>query len=315
LPILNYLWSVYSGLVWLTPATVAKSGAQSFLRDAALNGKIKTFAELSKQHQSEVIQNVQLKSDLDAAIAVANTAVESIKSFERESSAAKISSEASAAISIANKDSIEKQLGVLSQGLSDYIGAQDNIDQLYEKAKTTLESASKVALAASFSTRAKSLMNTQILWVFLFFIGILALIGTSAGMLPFGALPPLYVAEKIDVAALVLRLLTASPLIWFTWFCARQYGFTSRLIEDYSFKEASALAFVGYRREMSDDPEMIKMLRESAIQNFGSSPTKIFSKSDPGSPLHDLFDKAIQKDGAVEKLIDLLKHLKPGSKN
>ena len=124
-------------------------------------------------------------------------------------------------------------------------------------------------------------------------------------------LPPLIrVDETIDSWSVLARILLTGPAVWFTWFVARQYSHTMRLIEDYAFKEASALAFVGYKREMGEDEDMIKLLRETAIKNFGASPTRMLSVSEPSSPMHELIDKAFQK-GGLEKVIEVLKAINP----
>ncbi|OYQ18563.1 hypothetical protein CHR90_09810 [Elstera cyanobacteriorum] len=66
--------------------------------------------------------------------------------------------------------------------------------------------------------------------------------------------------------------------------------------EDYAFKEATAMAFVGYRNEMSQDADMLKLLQESAIRNFASSPLEAISKKDEvASPIHDLLEKSLSK--------------------
>jgi hypothetical protein len=62
---------------------------------------------------------------------------------------------------------------------------------------------------------------------------------------------------------------------------------------------------------MGDDSEMLKLLRESAIKNFSSSPTRMLSKSEPSSPLHELVDKALENQGIFDKLLQLFKALKP----
>jgi hypothetical protein len=62
---------------------------------------------------------------------------------------------------------------------------------------------------------------------------------------------------------------------------------------------------------MGEDEEMLKLLRETAIKNFGASPTRMLSKSDPSSPVHELVDKALENQGVFEKLIQLFKALKP----
>ena len=116
---------------------------------------------------------------------------------------------------------------------------------------------------------------------------------------------------KINAWAVIIRFSIMGPFVWLIWSGVRNYNVTTRLIEDYAFKEASALAFVGYKREMGDDAEMLKLLRESAIKNFGSSPTRMLSKSEPSSPLHELVDKALENQGIFDKLLQLFKALKP----
>jgi hypothetical protein len=113
---------------------------------------------------------------------------------------------------------------------------------------------------------------------------------------------------QVNAWVVVARMLFTGPEVWLAWFAARQYGFTMRLIEDYAFKEASALAFVGYKREMGDDLEMLKLLRETAIKNFGASPTRMLSKSESSSPIHEIDDKTLENKGIFDKLLQLLRH-------
>lgn len=66
--------------------------------------------------------------------------------------------------------------------------------------------------------------------------------------------------------------------------------------EDYAFKEATAMAFVGYRNEMIQDDDMLKLLKEAAIKNFASSPLENISRKDEAaSPIHDLLEKSLSK--------------------
>ena len=123
-------------------------------------------------------------------------------------------------------------------------------------------------------------------------------------------LPAIVKNGGFDAWGALLRLLLASPIIWFTWFAVRQYGNNVALIEDYAFKEASALAFVGYRKDMEDDVDMVKLLRESAIRNFSYAPSRLISSSEASSPLQELFEKAFQDKGAFDKLISMLKAMK-----
>jgi hypothetical protein len=95
----------------------------------------------------------------------------------------------------------------------------------------------------------------------------------------------------------ISRLTTASPVIWFTWFAALQYSRTMRLEEDYAFKSAAAQSFYGYRREVGADEELLKLLQETAIKNFGSNPTRVLGSNDHGSPGQEFLQKLFSKTG------------------
>jgi len=93
------------------------------------------------------------------------------------------------------------------------------------------------------------------------------------------------------------KLALTAPLIWLGWFAVKQYGYTTRLREDYAYKEASAKSFEGYKREISQDPEMLKRLLETAIQNLGQNPIRIYdSDNNHGSPIQELLEKATKDD-------------------
>jgi len=71
------------------------------------------------------------------------------------------------------------------------------------------------------------------------------------------------------------------------------------------------MAFAGYRNEMGADPEMLKLLQESAIRSFGANPAKMLLKrGDAASPVHELVEKALDKlkpNEIVDALSPLLK--------
>ena len=158
-----------------------------------------------------------------------------------------------------------------------------------------LGDANRTGMAASFTSRRKWLIAPLSGWLFLF--------GSSiAGLVYMGAT---YIAPLLDPKntfsweQLPLRLALTAPFIWLGWFSARQHGFTSRLREDYAYKEASAKSFEGYRRE-AVDPEMLKKLLEQAIKNLGDNPIRIYDgKNNHPSPTHELFDNLMKDDKAV----------------
>lgn len=326
----GYLWTLFASLAWLMPPGSTEH-ISDFVKNEEVIGtlnevhqlcsliqnknnegnnyieEIKNILNLSKERYDEIANQLNLLRD------EARVSFEKITNYERESANAKLNSEASAQSVTNNKESIEHQLTEITTALTRHNEALSQADSLIEKATYALEGTSKAALAASFGARRSALEESQHNWRNSFSFGILSLILviilTSTGTIP---LPPIVITDgKIDTWAAIVRIMFTGPSVWFTWFAARQYSFTLRLIEDYAFKEASALAFIGYKREMGDDEDMLKLLRESAIKNFGASPTRMLSKSDISSPMHEIIDKAMDNEGFLEKLIKIIGALKP----
>lgn len=305
----QHLWNIRASLVWLLPSRITTPEMAEAIGNLDIQEKLASVRSLSSELSKAVSDSSSLLKQATEVHSQANTALEAIKGFERAGATAKTNTEASAATALTNKDAISEQLALLTDGLTRQKELQAKIEELKNQAVTTLESASKVGLASSFNSSRKRLQNSKRIWGGGFLLGIISLVFVT--FFSQQMLPPLIKNDQIDIGALLTRFLLSGPLIWLGWFSARQYGHALRLIEDYAFKEASALAFIGYQREMTSDVDMIKLLRESAIRNFGSEPARVFVKADPASPLHELLDKAIEK-GAVEKFIDLIRALKPG---
>jgi hypothetical protein len=307
-------WSIRASLVWLVPGSASAAKIASKVSELDLDSKVAALRNLSLEYAQEISKSKDINKAIKEQQQEVLVILDSLKSHEREAANAKTNAEANATIVATNKDTVTSQLAELTSGIERQTTLLSDIESLKLKATSTLESTSKVALAASFTKRKEQLEVEQLFWKYAFGAGISSIfivgILTIKGVL---SLPPVFKDNEVYIGPLLARLVLFGPLVWVTWFSARQYGSATRLIEDYAFKEASALAFVGYQREMSDDSEMIKLLRESAISNFGNQPTRIFEKTDPASPLHELLDKALEK-GAVDKFMDLVKTLVPGKK-
>ena len=328
--LINQLWSIKSSIVWFMPI-----GSNEYFERYIQNTNIIAMIEsnqnlinqligLCESGSSSIIKirdsehNAQeLVTNLSEKLVQSEVGLQEIlnkiSGYEREASNAKTNVDASASSALSNKESIETLLLRLSNGLTQQQEAQERINSLLDEAEVVLEGNSKVGLAASFRNRRKSLEGSRTLWIVIFAFGIALLLGavivTTNGYLQ---LPnPVSDEGKINAWAVIIRFSIMGPFVWLIWSGVRNYNVTTRLIEDYAFKEASALAFVGYKREMGDDAEMLKLLRESAIKNFGSSPTRMLSKSEPSSPLHELVDKALENQGIFDKLLQLFKALKP----
>lgn len=159
-----------------------------------------------------------------------------------------------------------------------------------EQVDELLGDANRTGMAASFTARREALLTPMWIWGVVF-------IGTLIGLSIIGLkyIEPLIVDANWEQIPAKLALTT--PLIWLGWFAVKQYGFTTRLREDYAYKEASAKSFEGYKREAGQDPEMLKRLLETAIENLGQNPIRIYDgQNNHGSPLQELLEKATKDD-------------------
>lgn len=168
-----------------------------------------------------------------------------------------------------------------------------------KKIDVLLGDANRTGMAASFTDRRRWLIPPLILWgvVFAGSIGALTLIGLHY-------IEPLIAAANWEQVPAKLAL--TAPIVWLGWFAAKQYGYTTRLREDYAYKEASAKSFEGYKREAGVDAEMLKRLMETAIQNLGHNPIRVYNgHENHASPVQEVLEKAL-KD---ERWTDILKGL------
>lgn len=309
----NTIWAIRSSLSWLVKPNMPENYFNS-VTNTELIGKIESTENLYKKliEASKKIGD-SLKEIINSDEQVKNL-LSTIQGYEREAANAKTNAESSSSVVLTNRETAQELLKELESGKMQQEELLDKINALQEQAALVLEGNSKVALAKSFKTRRQSLEKNLAFWRDGFLVSIVSLIAvillTSVGVLN---LPPILKTDRnIDAWSVVARVLITGPIVWLTWFVARQYSHTLRLIEDYAFKEASALAFVGYKREMSEDEEMIKLLRETAIKNFGSPPTRMLSVKEPSSPLHEMIDNALRK-GNLDKVIELIKAAKNNS--
>ena len=305
-------WSIRASLVWLLPKKAGIENFETTISNFDFDAKLDLLRTLTTQYLESTRQLNEVFENAKQQFEMISTATDQVKGLEREASNAKINAEASAATATTNKDQVTSQLAILSKGIEEQEVLLKDISKMRDLAISTLESTSKVALAASFSNRKDILSKEQRIWQTAFGVGIAALIAVGvSSALGWLALPPIVIDSRIELGPILARLALIGPIVWFTWFSVRSLSTTNRLIEDYAFKEASALAFVGYQREMKDDAEMIKLLRESAIHNFGNQPTRVFEKPDPASPLHDLLARALDT-GGMDKFVELIKALRSG---
>lgn len=281
--------------------------------------------DLTRQAQQSLEAISKAEATSTSVASQVNDALTRIQGHEREASNAQTNAAGSAASANTSKQTVDD----LVTALNDDVGTQKSLINEFTTNRNlveeTLQGASKIGLAKSFSARRRALETSQRIWTYIFIAGL--------GFLFVGASTPLWLgksdsgigtlfqlvfpsigsvsksteASVVDVVlGYVSHVLLLGPGIWLTWFAARKHGQLSRLAEDYAFKEASALAFVGYRAEMGEDKEMLDLLRKTAIDNFGANPVRVLSIDEPASPVHDALIRVLKKT-SPDKLADVLK--------
>lgn len=315
--ICSWLWSLKTSLLQILPIhpesarlspdfeqamTARINEAQAWFARAE---EIKASIQVTEESVSELFRQIQEQQNNSVSASQAiQTLLTTIQGYERAAGTAKINTESSASTATSEATSVSKQAQELIASISQKDALFKEFADHREEITGLLENANKVGLARSFHDKRKELEWTWRAWAGAFLLGIGGLLWIS-----FAELLPLLKVDMPDPAAVVLRFLVAGPLVWFAWFAARQYGHVLRISEDYAFKEAAAMAFAGYRNEMGADAEMLKLLQESAIRNFGANPAKMLLKpTDASSPLHEMLEKVLEK-AKPNEIIDALAQL------
>ncbi|WP_446902785.1 hypothetical protein [Burkholderia sp. YIM B11467] len=334
----SFLWSIRSTLPWLLPLPPDIDFGNRLPRITELEGQAREIIAVSARASEAESKLAALLSNAESMQAELSVLAEKVVGYERAAQTSNTTAAASATASEAEKQRVDAHV----QELDEAVTKQHELFEYFEKKRAevdaTLQGASRVALAKSFEDRRKELTKIQYFWAGFFFIGICTLTGVGiylgigvlqeakAATAAVAAAPAAASTTSVAAAAAsvkasqsnllfsLLRFLILAPVVWFTWFAARQYGHSQRLGEDYAFKSAAAHAYVGYKEEMDGDEQMIKMLREYAVKNFGENPIRVLSKNEPASPLHDIFDKILNKS-SPDKLIDLIKEALDKAKN
>lgn len=145
-----------------------------------------------------------------------------------------------------------------------------------------LPSATSAGLARAFQIQRTRFGNSQAGWAAAFFASLVTLIVFSWQIklgLPEGSSSEVW-------TYLLFRLPLAAPLVWLGWFSAIQYGNVLRLKEDYAFKEATSMAFAGYRDHMEhlhavNDEQAgtaLNQLALTTIQILGNDPLRLLQQ-------------------------------------
>ena len=323
----TFLWSIRSSLIWLIPLPDDAIAAYRVPRVLEITSQAKEIYATSLRVEKEEKNLGNLIKNVKTASEDVNGLLEKIAGYERTASTSNTNAAASAQGAEVEKQKIDGHVSELEEAIAKQRALFEEFEKKRELVDATLQGASRVALAKSFDDRRRTLFLTQLSWALVFMVGTVALTwlgvnlstdflehannvaaGIAASNVKNTANVSLSWEEQSAFVRAALRFLVLAPLVWLTWFAARQYSHSQRLGEDYSFKSAAAHAYVGYKNEMDDDVTMLAMLREYAIKNFGENPIRVLSKNEPVSPLNDLWEKTLEKI-EPNKLADLLKEL------
>lgn len=185
-----------------------------------------------------------------------------------------------------NKEIIEEQNKVsnISTTLDKQI-EKNRINQI--EIQKTIEDVSRAGMAGSFKKRKDELLITQIIWAILTLLSVGGLVWLS-----YSIIKPLIENTDIKIIQLYVKIPIFASAVWLGWFCSKQYGFISRIREDYSYKYAISMAFEGYKNEVNEvDPELMTQLLQLTVLNISKSPVNIFeTKNNHGSPYNEMFE-------------------------
>lgn len=156
----------------------------------------------------------------------------------------------------------------------------------------TIEDVSRAGMAGSFKKRKDELKWIQLAWAISTILSIAGLLVIS-----YTIIKPLIGQPDIKMAQFYIKIPVFAAAVWLGWFCAKQYGFTSRIMEDYSFKYAVSLAFEGYKKETQEiNEDLQQQLLELTILNISKNPVSNFdSKSNHGTPYNEMFESLTKR--------------------
>lgn len=185
---------------------------------------------------------------------------------------------------VKNKTDFEASLNSLQASITQNDIHQKNIQE-------TIENASRLGMAASFKKRKDELSKPYWAWGIATVVTICILIGTSYSVFT------ILKDKPFSYEYLLVRIPIFASFVWLGWFCAKQFGFVSRIREDYSYKYAVSMAFEGYKNATKEiNEEMLESLLSLTLQNISSNPLTIYETgSNHGTPINEILSNWTKK--------------------
>jgi hypothetical protein len=263
-----------------------------------LKQKLDAVAIAEEQAQESLETAVEAGNSISSVQSKSSASFEVIAKYEKQiaeskEAAVQNSSEISV-IATRGKQAIS-ELDTAQSELAEITGETQRLQsackELNAEIASTLEAANRVGMAGSFNSRKEELKASLVLWAICFVVSIGAILGIGLWMIyPYLGQSAL----QMNLEDVGLKLLVVAPLVWLAWMSARQYGYLSRIREDYSFKYATAMAFEGYKKQAQEINELLlNQLLKQAIETVGQNPIRLYSSKDNhASPVQEAIDKA-----------------------
>ena len=100
--------------------------------------------------------------------------------------------------------------------------------------------------------------------------------------------------DHLDPYLLLANLPIFMILVWFTWFCSKQFSYTKQICDEYEYKYALSKSYLSYRDEAKElaargnNDAILVALLDSVIKNVATSPVKSV-KPDCHTPFTEVF--------------------------
>ena len=230
-------------------------------------------------------------------------------------------------------DQIDKALQYAQTAEATAVSSAAISKEMGEKSKATLEgleasnlkavdilnNVTQAGLAGAYKTEREHLKKQQDWFSYVFYGIILAVILYAAVFI----LPIVQdiltknggddLAVKENALLLLVRFLIITPAIWALIFTNKRYVTLEALQMDYAAKASTALAYSGYRDEMSDDIDLSKRLKDGLLMRFLEHPSRLLNSNASHNSITDIFVKTnndiakkdnLENINAVEQQID-----------
>ena len=97
----------------------------------------------------------------------------------------------------------------------------------------------------------------------------------------------------VTITQILIRLPFMMILVWFTWFCSKQFSYVKQICDEYEYKYVLSESYIVYRDEARaiakniNDEHILAVLFDSVIKNIATSPVQTV-KFDSHIPFSEL---------------------------